>query len=61
MYVFVCVERNFRTSFKEHFQTIKANKLNSKFAERILNTLYTYDTIEKIIHKLHVGKGPHIK
>jgi hypothetical protein len=51
--------RNFRTRFREHIQAIRNNKPNSKFAQHILDTQHTYDTIEKTMDVLHIEKkGP---
>jgi hypothetical protein len=46
--------RNFRTRFKEH-------KPISKFAQHVLDTQHTYDTIEKTMDILHIErKGPQL-
>jgi hypothetical protein len=50
--------RNFLTHFKEHIKAINPNKPNSKFAQNILDTKHTYDTISKTMDKLHIKKGP---
>jgi hypothetical protein len=42
-------DKIFRTRFKEHSQAIETNKGNSKFAQHILDTEYTHDTIEKTL------------
>jgi hypothetical protein len=49
----------FRIRYKEHINTIRTNRQNSKFAQHILDTGYEYDTLEQTMKILHVEKkGP---
>jgi hypothetical protein len=51
--------RNFKTRFKEHIQDIKYNKPKSKYAEHILDTQHSYNTIETTMDILQIQKkGP---
>jgi hypothetical protein len=46
--------RNFRAHFKEHLQVMQTNKSNSKFAQHVLDTQHTYDTVEKTMDILYI-------
>jgi hypothetical protein len=51
--------RTFRVRYREHINSIRTNKQNSKFAQHILETGYNYDTIGQIMKILHTEKkGP---
>jgi hypothetical protein len=39
--------------YVEHIQAIKANKQNSKYAQHILDTGYTYGIINETLEILH--------
>jgi hypothetical protein len=51
--------RTFRTPYKEHTNTIRTNKQNSKFVQHILETGHNYDTIDHSMKILQIEmKGP---
>jgi hypothetical protein len=49
----------FKARFKEHIQDIRTNKSNSKFAQHILDTGHTYNTIDQTMKILHIEKKGH--
>jgi hypothetical protein len=52
--------RTFRVRYREHINAIRTNKQqNSKFAQHILETGHTYNTIDQSMKLLHIEKkGP---
>jgi hypothetical protein len=51
--------RTFKARFKEHIQDIRTNRSNSKFAQHILDTGQTYNTIDQTMEILHIEKKGH--
>jgi hypothetical protein len=47
--------RTFRTRYREHVQAIRTNKINSKYAQHILDTQHTYGSIENTMSILHMA------
>jgi hypothetical protein len=48
--------RTFKTRYKEHIYAIRTNKLNSKYAEHILDTGHTYGTINETVDVMRIKK-----
>jgi hypothetical protein len=46
----------FKVRFKEHIHDIRNNGQSSKFAQHILDTPHEYDTIDKTLEVLYIGK-----
>jgi hypothetical protein len=46
----------FKVRFKEHIWDIKNNGQSSKFAQQILDTTHEYNTIDKALEVLYIGK-----
>jgi hypothetical protein len=45
-----------RSCCEEHIQAIRTNRQNSKFAQHILDTGYTYNSIDQTTEILHIEK-----
>jgi hypothetical protein len=48
--------RNFRIRYKEYTHAIRSNKTTSKYAQHILETGHTYDTLENTLNILQFEK-----
>jgi hypothetical protein len=49
--------RTFKACYREHINAIKTKKQqHSKFAQHILETTHTYDTIDRTMKMLHIEK-----
>jgi hypothetical protein len=48
--------RTFKVRYREHTNTIRTNRQNSKFSQHFLETRHEYDTLDQTMEIIHITK-----